>query len=151
MPRERYLSSLEDDPRVLDRLSRAGYPIGSVMGWGQGYAGRISHMISLIHYRLGGRACVVDNNFPGEYHWMPESEYTARWRANGHWAFILTRLPAKLQALASKPGIIGGGILTGLSGVVTFATAVVGLVRTARPGPEGTPRAGHTLFRFGLT
>lgn len=139
MPRERYLSSLEDNPAVLDHLSRAGYPIGSTMGWGQGYNGRISHMISLVHFRQGGRACVVDSNFPGEYHWMPAAEYTARWRANGHWAFILTRLPQWAAAVV-KAGLLVGAVLLALSGVVAVVVSIVVAVGRA-------PEPAHLLPR----
>jgi hypothetical protein len=93
LPGEKYASIESAGPDDLDRLSRAGYPIGGVMAWGQGYPGRISHMVSLIHYRKGGRACIVDNNFPGEFHWLPAEEYDARFRANGSWAFLFTRPP----------------------------------------------------------
>jgi hypothetical protein len=96
LPGETYASYVGSDPGILDRLSRAGYPIGATMSTGQlyGYA-PIHHMISLIHYRNDGWACVVDNNDPGKYHWMPAREYARRWiDGDTGWAWIWTRRPA---------------------------------------------------------
>lgn len=96
MPGEKWASYYGPDATVLDNLSRQGYPIGATMNTGRNYGyGRIAHMISLLHYRTGGLACVLDNNFPGVYSWMPASEFDRRWKDYGNgWAWIWTRLPA---------------------------------------------------------
>lgn len=99
MPDERWASYVGTDTSVLERLSAQGYPIGSTMNTGAQYGYRpIHHMISLIHYQRNGLACVVDNNDPGKYHWMPASEYDRRWIDGGTgWAWIWTRRPSAAQ------------------------------------------------------
>lgn len=96
-PGEGKFSYYGSDTRVLDRLSRDGYPIGATMGTGARYGYRpIAHMVSLLHYREDGAACVVDNNFPGEYTWMPAGEFARRWKSWGEgWAWIWTRKPGE--------------------------------------------------------
>ena len=71
----------------------------------------IHHMISLAHYsKRDGLACVVDNNDPGKYHWMPIAEYDRRWFDGGTgWAWIWTRLPPRAASVAVF--IFGIGIL----------------------------------------
>jgi hypothetical protein len=112
MPNEKWASYYGPDTGVLDTLSRQGYPIGATMNTGERYGGMpISHMVSLVHYRKGGTAAVVDNNFPGEYTWMPASEYDRRWKGWGGegWAWIWTR----------QAGLAGG------DGWVLIAAALV--------------------------
>ena len=102
MPGEMYANYYGSDPTVLDALSRQGFPIGVTMGTGQLYGYRtIAHMVSLIHYRIGGMACVVDNNDPGKYHWMPATEFDRRWILGGGtgWAFQWRRLPPAKVAI----------------------------------------------------
>jgi hypothetical protein len=140
LPNEKYASFENCDEETLDRLSRQGYPIGAVMAWGQGYNGRISHMISLVHYRKGGNACVVDNNFPGEYHWMPATEeYLRRFQANGSWAFIWTRLPPIVRVAAVGLGILGGGVLLFFAAVQLGAAAVTLFFEPRPREPEPAP------------
>lgn len=93
MPQEKWASYVGTDPTVLDSWSRRGYPIGATMNTGALYGYQpIHHMISLAHYRKGQLACVVDNNDPGKFHWMPAAEYDRRWIDAGEgWAFIWTR------------------------------------------------------------
>lgn len=102
MPNEKWAEYVGRDPSVLDTLSRKGYPIGATMNTGALYGYRpIHHMVSLIEYRNNGLACVVDNNDPGKYHWMPASEFARRWIDGGTgWAWIWTRLPAPTLATA---------------------------------------------------
>lgn len=102
-PDEKWASYYGPDAAVLDRLSRQGYPIGATMNTGANYGyRRIAHMVSLLHYRSGGLACVADNNFPGKYSWMPAAEFDRRWVDHGAgWAWIWTRMPA---AIAAAPG-----------------------------------------------
>lgn len=104
MPNESYTSYTGMDAGVLDRWSRDGYPIGATMRYGQGYNGTIHHMISLIHYKTGQWACVVDNNFIGVYHWMPAKEFDNRWIDGIGWAFRWDRSPQ--QAGASLSAVV---------------------------------------------
>lgn len=107
MPGEKWASYYGPDSGVLDKLSRQGYPIGATMNTGAKYGYRkIAHMVSLLHYRNGGAACVTDNNFPGEYSWMPASEFDRRWKDGGQgWAWIWTRLPP-LSATADVASVV---------------------------------------------
>jgi hypothetical protein len=93
LPGEKYANYLQADAGILDRLSAEGYPIGATMNTGQLYNYQhIAHMISLVHYQTDRWACVVDNNDPGKYHWMPAKEFERRWKDRGTgWAFVWTR------------------------------------------------------------
>jgi hypothetical protein len=99
-PAEKWGSYVGADPSILDDLSRQGYPIGATMNTGRLYRyAPIHHMVSLIHYRTGGQACVVDNNNPGVYSWMPAVEFAKRWIDGGTgWAFVWTRRPPSLSS-----------------------------------------------------
>lgn len=113
MPDEKWASYVGRDYTVLDRLSKQGYPIGATMNTGALYGYRpINHMVSLVHYRTGGLACVVDNNDPGKYHWMPAAEFDRRWIDGGTgWAWVWTRLPSRALAIALAPfALIGGAV-----------------------------------------
>lgn len=97
---------------TLDELKKynvQGLPVGATMNTGQLYNYMpIHHMISAVH--VGDRVCVVDNNDPGKYHWMPESEYLRRY-VDGRtgWSFvwltparlISSFVPAAILVLAS--------------------------------------------------
>jgi hypothetical protein len=93
LPEEKYANYLQSDPSILHRLSAEGYAIGATMNTGQLYNYQhIAHMISLNHYQTDKWACVVDNNDPGKYHWMPAKEFDHRWTDGGTgWAFVWTR------------------------------------------------------------
>ena len=99
LPGEPYTSYTGTDRQYLHDWSAAGYPIGSTMNTGELYGwASIHHMISLIHYKIGGWACVVDNNDPGNYHWMKATEYDRRWLDGGiGWAVRWDRLPRRTQ------------------------------------------------------
>lgn len=106
MPGEKYASYVGTgsaaDREILEKLSKAGYPIGVTMNTGQLYQyAPIHHMVSLVHYRRGKWAMIVDNNRPGFYSAMPATEFDRRWPDMGiAWAWIWTRLPSR--ATASK-------------------------------------------------
>lgn len=103
MPGEKYASFVgtgsASDQEMLEKLSRAGYPIGATMNTAALYNYQpIHHMISLVHYRRNGVAMVVDNNRPGFYSIMPAAEWNRRWPDMGTaWAWIWTRLPTAEQ------------------------------------------------------
>lgn len=117
MPGEKYASyvgtgSLKDR-ELLERVSRAGYPIGVTMNTGALYGYRpIHHMVSLIYYRRGGWACIVDNNRPGFYSWMPADEFDRRWVDQGMaWMWWWTRLPVVAVVGGSSLLLIAVAIL----------------------------------------
>lgn len=124
MPGEKYASYVGVDISILDQLSKRGYPIGATMNTGSLYGYQpIHHMVSLAHYEQGQWACVVDNNDPGRYHWMPADEFGRRWIDGGEgWAWIWTRLDA--------PG--AGHMLA----AVVIAAACLFAARRLRAGPS---------------
>jgi hypothetical protein len=95
-PHLKFASYLGSDPVVLERLSRAGYPIGATMNTGRLYRyAPIAHMVSLTHFdREQGLAAVVDNNKPEVTAWMPAKEFERRWAGRGGgWAFVWDYAP----------------------------------------------------------
>jgi hypothetical protein len=104
MPGEKWASYYGEDPAILDKLSREGYPIGVTMSTGATYNYRpIHHMVSLAHYRAGGWACVVDNNRPGVWSWMPAKEFLRRWYDGGvGWAWVWTRKRTSAIAIGAS-------------------------------------------------
>jgi hypothetical protein len=107
LPDEKYANYTGTNPEILNKISELGYPIGATMNTGALYGYKpIHHMISLVHYRTNGYACVVDNNDPGKYHWMPAKEFDRRWIDGGTgWAFIWTRLPEVAAIENAAPAV----------------------------------------------
>lgn len=67
------------DDTVLETLARQRKPFGITFGTGRNYNyARIPHMVDGLHYERNGWACILDNNFPGVYSWMPASELKRR-------------------------------------------------------------------------
>lgn len=124
MPGEKYASFVGTgsaaDRELLEKLSRKGYPIGATMNTAYLYNySPIHHMISLIHYRQNGWACVVDNNAPGKYSWMPAAEWNRRWPDQGTaWAWIWTRLPSRNASL------LGGSTLILIAAAILIVVEV---------------------------
>jgi hypothetical protein len=89
MPDQKWVSYVGTDPTEIEKLTKAGYRVCATMNTGQQYSYRpIHHMINVIHYETNGWACVVDNNDPGKFHWMPAAEYARRSIDGGTlWAF----------------------------------------------------------------
>lgn len=109
MPGELYASYTGTDTGVLETLSAKGYPIGATMNTGALYDyAPIHHMISLVHYNKSQNlACVVDNNDPGKYHWMPATEFDKRWVDQGSgWAWIWTRINRKILSGLFAPAVL---------------------------------------------
>lgn len=114
LPGEQWFSWEGDGTDLLERYSAAGYPIGATMNTGALYNYMpIHHMISLIHLDRDW-ACVVDNNDPGKYHWMPAREFGRRFPDAGKgWGFVWLRktsagayiLPSALLLIASAAAL----------------------------------------------
>ena len=67
------------DDSVLEKLTDDRKPFGVTFGQGRNYGNaKIPHMVTAVHYRRGGWACIIDNNFPGVYSWMPANELKRR-------------------------------------------------------------------------
>lgn len=78
-------------------LCRVALASGRAVGTTYGYSPRpeyrgeaIAHMVTLVHLK-GGRAAILDNNFPGTYEWMSEEEFWRRQEMmGGPWVLALT-------------------------------------------------------------
>lgn len=92
LPGERWFSWEGDGTDLVEEYSRQGYPVGGTMNTGAFYSYQpIHHMISVIHMD-DEWACVVDNNNPGKYHWMPRAEYDRRFVDGPKgWGFVWLR------------------------------------------------------------
>lgn len=78
-------------PQILDRALATDRPALVTYGYSPRYGARtIYHMVLLV-YLDQQYACVLDNNFPGTYEWMPRAEFIRRWTwAGGQgWAVVL--------------------------------------------------------------
>lgn len=123
MPTEEWVGYSDRDPAKLDTilhtLSASGRAIGATMNTGALYKyAPIHHMISLVHYESGKLACVVDNNDPGLYHWMPASEFLKRLMDGGEgWAFAWSRMPLVVK--------IGISILVAAAALLLLASAAL--------------------------
>lgn len=114
-PNLKYAHYLGQDTAVLDRLSRAGYPIGATMGTGRLYNYMpIAHMVSLTHFDSEkGLAAVVDNNKPEVTAWMPSDEFARRWKmSGGGWAFIWDYPPPIAAGIALTAFLIPLVVIT---------------------------------------
>lgn len=128
MPDEKWVSSYGQDPGVLDDLSASGRPIGVTMNTGALYGYRpIHHMVSLIHYKTGELACVVDNNDPGVYHWMPAKEFLSRWYDGGAgWAFAWSKLPVTVRTAIMSLLVLAGALLLLAAAVLLLVPIALG-------------------------
>ncbi len=104
MPGEEWFSWEGDGTELLARYSAQGYPIAATMNTGELYNWQpIHHMISLAHLD-DSWACVIDNNDPGKYHWMPAAEYARRFRDGPKgWGFVWLRSPDGGRAMSLLP------------------------------------------------
>ena len=94
LPGEKWFSWEGTGLDLLKEYSAKGYPVGVTMNTGALYNYEsIHHMVSLVH--LDDKlACVVDNNDPGKYHWMPADEFARRFVDGPKgWGFVWLRLP----------------------------------------------------------
>lgn len=89
--------------QVIDWAMRTNRIVCVTYGYGERYqgsfnpSGQISHMVIFLHMdpenTPNARACVLDNNFPGTYEWMPRAEALRRHRLKGAWAIALLLPP----------------------------------------------------------
>lgn len=94
MPGEKWFSWEGEGTDLVEEYSRQGYPVATTTNTGALYGYQsIHHMISNAHLDANW-ACIVDNNDPGKYHWMPRAEFDRRFvdGAQG-WGFVWLRKP----------------------------------------------------------
>jgi hypothetical protein len=125
-PDEQWISWEGDGTDLLQHYASQGYPIAATMKTGALYGYKpIHHMISLVHLDEN-LACVVDNNDPGKYHWMPAAEYARRFTDGPKgWGVVWLRRPG-----GDLPGgvstlevclLLGSGLL--LLATLSFSTS----------------------------
>lgn len=94
MPGEKWFSWEGDGTDLVAKYSADGYPVATTTNTGALYGYQsIHHMISNAHLDAEW-ACIVDNNDPGKYHWMPRAEFDRRF-VDGQqgWGFVWLRKP----------------------------------------------------------
>ena len=111
-PNLRYAHYHGNDYGVLKRLSASGIPVNVTMGTGSLYNYQtVAHMVTGIHFD-DRWACMVDNNAPGRYYWMPAEVFQRRWKipAGEGWAFSWAdnRVRAGVGAIALLVILTGG-------------------------------------------
>lgn len=120
MPDEKYYSYIgADADRVLNAVSARGALACSTMSTGDQYGGRpIHHWVNVAHYESGKRACFVDNNDPGFFHWLDAPVFARRAVDQGvAWIFCFTRVAHAAVARALSytvpvtAVIVGCGVL----------------------------------------
>jgi hypothetical protein len=80
---------------LMDWAMQTGRLACVTYGYGERYGTRIAHMVNLVHLD-SERACILDNNFPGEdaYEWMSRGEFLRRWRLGGAaWVYVFVEVP----------------------------------------------------------
>lgn len=94
LPDEKWFSWEGEGTDLVKKYSAEGYPVGITMNTGELYGGQpIHHMVSNVHAddRV---ACYVDNNDPGNFHWITDAEASRRFPDGGKgWGFVWLRRP----------------------------------------------------------
>lgn len=82
---------------LIDWAMKTGRIAAVTYGYGERYGQNIRHMVIVVHLDPEGtpnaRACVMDNNFPGSYEWMPRNEFIRRHQLMGAWTVVLLPPP----------------------------------------------------------
>jgi hypothetical protein len=68
-----------------------------------GTSATIAHMVNLV-YLDDAQACILDNNFPGQYLWMTAAEFIGRWKGLGP-----DGKPYYVHDRLGRPFPVGGG------------------------------------------
>lgn len=134
MPGVRYSSFLNADSALCDEFSRKGYSLCMTMNTGKFYNYKpIHHMVNVPHYRQGGMTCVVDNNDPGVFHWLPSDEMDVRREDGGfRWLFLLNYLAVVAGGASHAP------IAAVAAAVLFLAAALIVLSYRLRQSQAGS-------------
>jgi len=90
-PTPRYVQHTGGDAEFLRLALRTGRYVCVTYNGRDGvfYRGTIAHMVNLVHLTEKW-AVVHDNNYPGQWLWMPPADFFERWRGSGGgWAIVL--------------------------------------------------------------
>jgi hypothetical protein len=92
MPGEKWFSWEGKGTDLVAEYNAKGYPVAATTNTGRLYQYQpIHHMISTAHLD-DDWACIVDNNHPKKYHWMPRAEYDRRFvDGDQGWGFVWLR------------------------------------------------------------
>lgn len=107
---------------VVEYYTRLGIPTATTMNTGARYGYMwIAHMVTTIHLD-DEWACVVDNNYPNVYFWMPRAEYESRLVSGGvGWVVVLLWLQGPLSKAWLAAAVASGLVFVG----VAIAAAVL--------------------------
>ncbi len=117
---------------IIEHYTRQGIPVGVTMNTGALYKYKpIAHMVSCIH--LDDQwACIVDNNNPGYYHWMPRDEF-ARRLTGGTVGWIVALLKLAYAETAGMIVYAAAGALIAAACLLAFAALATLLFAPRRP------------------
>lgn len=109
---------------IIRHYNSQGLPVGVTMNTGALYNYQpIHHMVSLVHID-DDLACIVDNNDPGKYHWMPRAEFAKRFMDGSKGWFVVILYGVRKMGATS--------IATAAGGVLLLASAAMLLLRGRR-------------------
>lgn len=94
-PGRKYVQYEGTDPAILENAIGIRAPACVTYGTGERYDSKtIYHMVLLVHLDQKW-ACIVDNNFPGTFEWMPRDEFLSRWKhpSGQGWAIVFLAPP----------------------------------------------------------
>lgn len=112
--------SAEELLPVIEYYTGQGIPVGVTMNTGRFYKYQtIAHMVSCIHLDAEW-ACIVDNNNPGYYHWMPRDEF-ARRLTGGSVGWVVALLKLAYSETAGLPIYAAAGALIGAALILVFS------------------------------
>lgn len=95
----------------IRHYNEQGLPVGVTMNTGALYEYQpIHHMVSLIHID-DSLVCIVDNNDPGKYHWMPREEFSRRFMDGPKGWFVVILYGGRPPSLAPNAKMAGGALL----------------------------------------
>jgi hypothetical protein len=107
LPGEEWFSWEGQGTDLIAEYSAQGYPVAATTNTGALYGYKsIHHMIQAAH--LDSRwACIVDNNDPGKYHWMPRAEFDRRF-VDGEqgWGVVWLRKPKVFAFALSAAAVL---------------------------------------------
>jgi hypothetical protein len=93
LPAPPYVQHTGGDPEFLKLALKTGRYVCVTYNGRDGvfYRGPIAHMVNLVHLS-DSWAVIHDNNYPGQWLWLPPAEFLSRWRGSGGgWAVVLLK------------------------------------------------------------
>ena len=113
----KWVSYVGTDASKVEGMTKQGLRVAATMNTGQQYRyAYIHHFVNYANYKVGSYACIIDNNDPGKFHWMPTIEATRRLiDGSTLWAFawLYNRRSYAIPILLSAAALTtaAGGVL----------------------------------------